>query len=380
MAGQLVAKVPWFGPYLSVFKGLATKDFALVNVAFDQLLSAYPANCQLLQHAAQARYDMGDPSGAKLCFDQAFELDKQLVTGMDTYARLLVDATAMELTPDEARGGGRYEPARRLNALAHNGLPLVRTHPEVLNIMALVHLTHGLKAAAEAEDEETKNEILSSATGFIRAGEYIQRSNALCPSRVRTLEIQSYIHEQRGEHALAMKSIKQAVSQAGPHAAPGLMQNFVRIACDNMEHRATLRRALLLVKNFPGVSAAYVVLASVYLEQRMLAEARGAVVKAQQLRPSDPEAVVLHAKILVEMHDHSSASHELSQFITKYGPTAAVLHLLGECHYHQRQPESAQACWLQAMELTERNPSHPLTAKIEKLLKTIEGNEGAADE
>ena len=61
---------------------------------------------QLLQHAAQARYDMGDPSGAKLCFDQAFELDKQLVTGMDTYARLLVDATAMELTPDEARGGG----------------------------------------------------------------------------------------------------------------------------------------------------------------------------------------------------------------------------------------------------------------------------------
>ena len=101
----------------------------------------------------------------------------------------------------------------------------------------------------------------------------------------------------------------------------------------------------------------------------MLAEARGAVVKAQQLRPSDPEAVVLHvrypcasfhtrthkharthsraaqrdiashgfrlsslhpqAKILVEMHDHSSASHELSQFITKYGPTAAVLHLLG---------------------------------------------------
>lgn len=47
MAGQLVAKIPWFGSYLSVFKGLATKDFALVNVAFDQLLSAYPKNCQV---------------------------------------------------------------------------------------------------------------------------------------------------------------------------------------------------------------------------------------------------------------------------------------------------------------------------------------------
>lgn len=124
---------------------------------------------QLLQHAAEARYNMGDPSGAKMCFDRAFDLDNQLVAGMDTYARLLVDATAMELTPDEARSGGcvrssrmhlsaerlktfvlvcscrcisveivccrtalfsrRYEPARRLNALALSGVPLVRTHP-----------------------------------------------------------------------------------------------------------------------------------------------------------------------------------------------------------------------------------------------------------
>ena len=56
MAGQLVAKVPWFGPYLSVFKGLATKDFALVNVAFDQLLSAYPANCQVCRPSLRDQF------------------------------------------------------------------------------------------------------------------------------------------------------------------------------------------------------------------------------------------------------------------------------------------------------------------------------------
>lgn len=119
--------------------------------------------------------------------------------------------------------------------------------------MALIHMTHGLKAVAEAEDEDMKNEILSSSREFNRvrfsfffvfrsatsrqlapscpppvmplwddddasvcflsqAATYLQRSHALAPGRVRTVEIQSYVHEQRGEHALAMKSIKQVCS------------------------------------------------------------------------------------------------------------------------------------------------------------------------
>ena len=64
-----------------------------------RLFGQTPPKTQLLVKAGTSRFDVGDEEAAKEFFDRAYELDKRLVVGMDTYARLLVDFD------DDVRGG-----------------------------------------------------------------------------------------------------------------------------------------------------------------------------------------------------------------------------------------------------------------------------------